>query len=79
MEAGQTLTGVCKDLKIAKSVMSRIWKRFKDTGDVHRQAGQGRKRATTDSKDRCLATIAKRKRQLTPVQIAREFAVATGT
>ena len=79
MEAGQTLTQVCKDLKVAKSVMSRIWKRFKDTGDVCRKPGQGRKRATTDSQDRYLATIAKRNRHLTSAQIAREFAAATGT
>ncbi|GIY40800.1 hypothetical protein CEXT_311811 [Caerostris extrusa] len=47
MEAGQTLTGVCEDLKIAKGVISRIWKWFKDTGNVHRQPGEGRKHATT--------------------------------
>lgn len=78
MEAGQTLTTACEHLKIAKSVMSRIYKRYKKTGNVRRQPGQGRKRATTDSQDRYLATIAKRNRHLTSVQIAKEFAAATG-
>ncbi|GIY52799.1 hypothetical protein CEXT_655721 [Caerostris extrusa] len=51
--------------------MSRIWKRFKDTGNRQRHPGQGRKRDITD---RYLAAIAKRSRQLSP---AREFAAAT--
>ncbi|GIY79125.1 hypothetical protein CEXT_234691 [Caerostris extrusa] len=59
--------------------MSRICKRFKDTGNGHRQSGQGRKHVTIDFQDHYLATIAKRKRQLQLFQIAREFPAATGT
>lgn len=75
MEAGQTLTEVCK----AKSVRSGIWKWFKDTGNVRRQSGHDKKHATTDFQDCNLATIAKRNRQLKSVYITRNSTAAIET
>lgn len=58
--------------------MSRIWIRFKDTGNEKRQPGQGQKPVPTSCPDRYLATIAKRYRQVMPIQSVREFAATTG-
>lgn len=53
---------VCKDLKIAKSVMPKIWNWFKDTVNVHRQSGQGKKKnAIIHFQVRYWATITKNK------------------
>ncbi|GBM22745.1 hypothetical protein AVEN_81499-1 [Araneus ventricosus] len=79
MGAGQRLIQVCKDPKVAKRVMLKIWKSFEDFGDVCKQLGQGRKLVTEDFWVRYLATTAKRNRQLSSVHIAREFVAAVGT
>ncbi|GFT83873.1 hypothetical protein NPIL_74231 [Nephila pilipes] len=56
--------------------MSKTWEGLKDTGTL---PGQNRKKYHKESQDLCLATIAKIDRQLTSVQIARDFDAATGT
>lgn len=56
--------------------MSINLKWLKDTDDVCRQSGYGRKHATEDFEDHYLATSAKRNGQLTSVRFSRKFAEA---
>ncbi|PSN30864.1 hypothetical protein C0J52_26256 [Blattella germanica] len=46
LEAGQTQTEVSRALNVPQSVISRLWRRFQDTGDVRRIPVQGRPRVT---------------------------------
>ena len=78
MEAGQTLTQVCKDLKVAKSSCQESGNALKTlVMYAENQVKVGN--VPQQTQDRYLATIAKRNRHLTSAQIAREFAAATGT
>lgn len=50
---------------------------LRSTGYVGRQSGQGQKRATTNSRDRYLTTMAKRNKQLMSAQITKNSTVQT--
>ncbi|GFX30199.1 transposable element Tc3 transposase [Trichonephila clavipes] len=62
LECGRTQLEVPEELGIAQSVISRIWKRFQDDGNVSRCYSTGRPRVSTQNEDRYLAVTAKRKR-----------------
>lgn len=57
MKEEKTMVEDCKDLKTAKSFISRVWKLLKHTDNAYGQASEGQKRATTDSLDRYLVAI----------------------
>ncbi|UYV79837.1 hypothetical protein LAZ67_18000876, partial [Cordylochernes scorpioides] len=65
MEAGQSQVEVAKWLNVNKSVVSKIWKHFIETGTIKRKEGSGRKRKTATSEDRYLVVTAKRHREMT--------------
>ncbi|GFU93185.1 HTH_Tnp_Tc3_2 domain-containing protein [Trichonephila clavipes] len=50
---------VSKELGITQSVISRLWQRFLDDGNVSRCYSTGRPRVTTPNEDRYLALTAK--------------------
>ncbi|GFX82180.1 transposable element Tcb1 transposase [Trichonephila clavipes] len=50
-----------EELGIAQSVISRLWRRFQDYGNVSRCYSTGRSRVTTPNEDRYLAVTAKKK------------------
>ncbi|GFU53449.1 uncharacterized protein TNCV_1662591 [Trichonephila clavipes] len=52
LESGQTQRSVADTVGVARSVVARMWNRFKETGNVRRRPGAGRPRATTSSYDR---------------------------
>ncbi|GFS92238.1 uncharacterized protein TNCV_1113461 [Trichonephila clavipes] len=52
---------VSEELGIAQSVISRLWQRFQDDGNVSRCYRTGRPRVTTPNEDRYLAVTAKKK------------------
>ncbi|UYV84537.1 hypothetical protein LAZ67_X002498 [Cordylochernes scorpioides] len=79
MEAGQSQVEVAKWLNVNKSVVSKIWKQFIDTGTIKRKEGSGRKRKTATSEDRYLVVTAKRNREMTAIQLYNELSSATGT
>ena len=60
LEAGQTQTEVSRALNVPQSVISRLWRRFQDTGDVRRIPVQGRPRVTTPQQDRYVTLTARR-------------------
>ncbi|GFX49902.1 transposable element Tcb1 transposase [Trichonephila clavipes] len=63
----------------AKSVISRLWQRFQDDGNVSRCYKTDRPRVTTPNEDRYLAVTAKRNRRSTASDLSRQFSSATGT
>ncbi|GFX94950.1 HTH_Tnp_Tc3_2 domain-containing protein [Trichonephila clavipes] len=48
---------VSEELRIAQSVISRLWQRFQDDGNVSRCYSTGRPRVTTPNMDRHLVFI----------------------
>ncbi|GFU52267.1 uncharacterized protein TNCV_3052861 [Trichonephila clavipes] len=52
LECGRTQLEVSEELGIAQSVISRLWKRFQDDGNVSRCYSTGRSRVTTPNEDR---------------------------
>ncbi|UYV72831.1 hypothetical protein LAZ67_10000920 [Cordylochernes scorpioides] len=79
IEAGQSQVEVAKWLNVNKSVVSKIWKQFIETGTIKRKEGSGRKRKTATSEDLYLVVTAKRHREMTAIQLSNELSSATGT
>ncbi|GFV83696.1 uncharacterized protein TNCV_2554841 [Trichonephila clavipes] len=52
LECGRTQLEVSKELGISQSVISRLWKRFQDDGNVSRCYSTGHSRVTTPNEDR---------------------------
>ncbi|GFW05324.1 transposable element Tcb1 transposase [Trichonephila clavipes] len=70
---------VSEELGIAQSVISRLWQRFQDDGNVSRCYSTGRPRVTTPNEDRYLEVTAKRNKRSTASELSRQFSSATGT
>ncbi|GFW99077.1 transposable element Tcb1 transposase [Trichonephila clavipes] len=72
---------VSEKLGIAQSVISRLWQRFQDDGNVSRCYSTGHPRVTTPNEDRYiyLAVTAKRNRRSTASDLPRQLSSATGT
>ncbi|GFV61396.1 transposable element Tcb1 transposase [Trichonephila clavipes] len=79
LECGRTQLEISEELGIAKSVISRLWQRFQDDGNVSRCYSTGRPRVTTPNEERYLAATAKRSRRSTASDLSRQFSSATGT
>ncbi|GFU72313.1 uncharacterized protein TNCV_1136421 [Trichonephila clavipes] len=78
LECGRTQLEVSEVLGIAQSVLSRLWQRFQDDGNVSRCYSTGRPRVTTPNEDRYLAVTAKRNRRSTASDLSRQLSSATG-
>ncbi|GFV15985.1 transposable element Tcb1 transposase [Trichonephila clavipes] len=78
-KCGCTQLEVSEELGIAQSVISRLWQRFQDDGNVSRCYSTGRPRVTTPNEDRYLAVTAKRNRRSTASDLSRQLSSATGT
>ncbi|GFT79762.1 transposable element Tcb1 transposase [Trichonephila clavipes] len=70
---------VSKELGITQSVISRLWQRFLDDGNVSRCYRTGHPRVTTPNEDLYLAVTAKRNRRRTASDLSRQLYSATGT
>ncbi|GBN58331.1 hypothetical protein AVEN_243285-1 [Araneus ventricosus] len=79
LECGRTQLEVSEELGIAQSVISRLWQRFQDDGNVSRCYSTGRPRVTTPNEDRYLAVTAKRSGRSTASDLSRQLSSATGT
>ncbi|GFT04179.1 transposable element Tcb1 transposase [Trichonephila clavipes] len=69
---------VSEELGIAQSVISRLWQRFQDDGNVSRCYSTGHPRVTTPNEDRYLAVTAKRNRRSTASDLSRQLSSGTG-
>ncbi|GFX28964.1 HTH_Tnp_Tc3_2 domain-containing protein [Trichonephila clavipes] len=81
LECGRIQLEVSEELGIAQSVISRLWQRFQDDGNVSRCYSTGQPRVTTPNEDRYiyLAVTAKRNRRSTASDLSRQLSSATGT
>ncbi|GFY02502.1 uncharacterized protein TNCV_3503831 [Trichonephila clavipes] len=52
LECGRTQLEVSEELGIEQSIISRLWRRFQDDGNVSRYYSTGRLRVTTPNEDR---------------------------
>ncbi|GFX87953.1 transposable element Tcb1 transposase [Trichonephila clavipes] len=73
LECGRTQLEVSEELGIAQSVISSLWQRFQDDGNVSRCYSTGQPRVTTPTpnEDRYLEVTAKRNRQSTASDLSR--------
>ncbi|CAF4805054.1 unnamed protein product [Pieris macdunnoughi] len=69
---------VGNDLGVAPSVIYRLWKRYRETGEYSRRRGQGRKRKTTRLQDRYIVNCALRNRTTTARDLQNTLRTATG-
>ncbi|GFX59920.1 transposable element Tcb1 transposase [Trichonephila clavipes] len=79
LECGRIQLQVSEELGIAQSVISRLWQRFQDDGNVSRCYSTGRPRVTAPNEDRYLAVTAKTNRRSTASDLSRQLSSATGT
>ncbi|GFU54171.1 transposable element Tcb1 transposase [Trichonephila clavipes] len=79
LKCGRTQLEVSEELEIVKSVLSRLWQRFQDDGNVSRCHSTGRPRVTTPNEDRYLAVTAKRNSRSTASDLSRQLSSATDT
>ncbi|GFV09672.1 HTH_Tnp_Tc3_2 domain-containing protein [Trichonephila clavipes] len=81
LECGCTQLEVSEELGITHSVISRLWERLQDDGNVSRCYSTGRPRLTPPNEDRYiyLAVTAKRNRKSTASDLSRQLSSATGT
>ncbi|KFM65811.1 Transposable element Tcb1 transposase, partial [Stegodyphus mimosarum] len=79
LECGCTQLQVSDELAIAQSVISRLWQRFQDDGNVSSRYNTGRPRVPTPNEDRYLAVTAKRNRRSTASDLSRQLSSAIGT
>ncbi|GFX44377.1 transposable element Tcb2 transposase [Trichonephila clavipes] len=78
LESGQTQRSVADAVGVTRSVVARLWNRFQETGNVRRQPGAGRPRATTSTDDRYIQLTARRNRSENATQLQRQLLLATG-
>lgn len=78
LEAGQTQTEVSRALNVSQSIISRLWRRYRDTGEVSTRHRAGRPRVTNYRQDRYLAVTARRYRTLSGRLLSAELAAASG-
>ncbi|GFV88737.1 transposable element Tcb1 transposase [Trichonephila clavipes] len=77
LECGRTQLEVSEELGITQSVISRLWQRFQDDGNVSRCYSTGHPRVTTPNEDRYLAVTTKRNRRSTASDLSRQLSSAT--
>ncbi|GFS47023.1 HTH_Tnp_Tc3_2 domain-containing protein [Trichonephila clavipes] len=70
---------VSEKFGITQSILSRLWQRFQDDGNVSRCYSTGHPRVTTPNEDRYLAVTAKTNRRSTASDLSRQLSSATGT
>ncbi|GFW41255.1 transposable element Tcb1 transposase [Trichonephila clavipes] len=81
LECRRTQLEVSEELGIAQSVISRLWQRFQDDGNMSRCYSTGHPQVTTPNEDRYiyLAVTTKRNRRSTASDLSRQLSSAIGT
>ncbi|GFU64189.1 transposable element Tcb1 transposase [Trichonephila clavipes] len=77
LECGRTLLEVSEELGIAQNVISRLWQRFENDGNVSICYSTGHPRVITPNEERYLAVAAKRNRRSTSSIMSRQLYSAT--
>ncbi|GFV23939.1 HTH_Tnp_Tc3_2 domain-containing protein [Trichonephila clavipes] len=80
LECGRTQLEVSEKLGITQSVISKLWQRFQDDGNMSRcVTAQVAPRITTPNEDRYLAVTAKRNRLSTALDLSCQLSSVAGT
>ncbi|GFU37815.1 transposable element Tc1 transposase [Trichonephila clavipes] len=77
LEEGRSVTNWLQ-VRIARSIVSRLWRQFQTTGTTIRGFSSGRPRRTTPADVQYIVLQARRNRRYTAVEIARHTTQATG-
>ncbi|GFX68368.1 transposable element Tcb1 transposase [Trichonephila clavipes] len=75
---GRIQLEVSEELGITQSVISRLWQRFQDYGNVSRCYSTGHSQVTTPNEDRYLVVTSKRDGRSTASDLNRQLSSATG-
>ncbi|GFW61161.1 uncharacterized protein TNCV_433851 [Trichonephila clavipes] len=75
LECGRTQLEVSEELGTTLSVISKLWQRFQDDGNVSSCYSTGRPRVATPNEDRYLAVTAKRNRRSAASDLSRQLPV----
>ncbi|GFV31441.1 transposable element Tcb1 transposase [Trichonephila clavipes] len=78
LESGKQNCSVADAVGVARSVVARLWNRFKKQGMLDVDQGAGRPRATTSTDDRYIQLKARRNRTENATQLQRQLLLATG-
>ncbi|GFW50797.1 HTH_Tnp_Tc3_2 domain-containing protein [Trichonephila clavipes] len=78
LECRRTQLDVSEELGIAQTVISRLWQRFQDDGNVSRCYSPGRPQVNTPNEDLHFAVTPKRNRWSTALYLSRLPSSATG-
>ncbi|GFV41274.1 HTH_Tnp_Tc3_2 domain-containing protein [Trichonephila clavipes] len=76
LECRRTLLEFSEEFGIAQSVISRLWQRFQDDGNVSRCYSTSHPQVTTSNEDWYLAVAAKRNRTSTASDLSRQLSSA---
>ncbi len=77
LQSGHVQRTVAVHFNVSQSVISRLWNRFQQTGNVAERPRAGRPRSTTRRQDRYLSNMAKRQRFQSAVRLNTDFQMAT--
>ena len=78
VQSGVVQRTVAAHFNVSQSVISQLWNRVHQTGDVAARPRSGRPRSTIARQDRYLANMSKRERFQSAVKLNRDFETATG-
>ncbi|GFV58463.1 transposable element Tc1 transposase [Trichonephila clavipes] len=78
LESWQTQRSVADAVGVARSVVARLWNRFREKGNVRRRPGAGRPRATISTDDRYIQLTFRRNKIENATQLQRQLLLATG-
>ena len=77
IEDGERLRVVARTLGVPPSVVSRLYRRYQETGEYTRRQGEGRSRMTTPRQGRFLVLLSRRNRMSTARALEIDFRHAT--
>lgn len=73
LQQGLSQREVARELNMSQSAVSRVYRKYQETGSFERRTGSGRKRCTSERDDRFIVTTSLRNRALTGVQVQQEL------
>ena len=78
LSAGHTQQDVADRLNVTQSGVSKVWRTYRETGNVNDRPHSGRPRMTTPMQDRYLQLSARRRPRSTARHIGYDFTWAAG-
>ncbi|CAK1588668.1 unnamed protein product [Parnassius mnemosyne] len=78
LRQGQTQREVAHALNMSQSAVSRVYRRYQETGNFNRRRGSGTKKCTSERDARFIVSSSLRNRALTGVQVQQEVRETRG-